>query len=773
MRKSLIAGASVFALVAGLGGTALAGDVNEAVSLNTLNSTVVNDGEVGPTNDDNDGIGGGAENSLNNDFGNQTFKDEVLNQNNINSGINSAQQGGNAAAIAIDGDGVRLSDTSDPDVNFAKAGTIADQKVENNAFVNADDEVSGEDDDGIAGQARDSLNNDFGSETFENQAINQNNINSGINSAQQGANAAAISVDLDGAKAKFSANVALSGNYLDQDVENDAVSSDAGITTNQDNDAIAGEVDDSLRNDFGNQTFDNQVINQNNINAGINSAQQGANTVSIAASVGDVDNLPSFGVLDLDNDTQENLGEAVNAFADALDIGPTVDDQDGIEVEEYELNLAASRSKGTQKVKNTANNSGEADNEEDGGIGGDVERSLHNDFGNETFQDQAINQNNINSGINSAQQGANTLALAVDTDERTRFFNESVQDWNIAISDSNQTQDFDNTAKTDDLDNDGVGGFDNDGNPEPTNSLFNKFGEETFQNQVINQNNINAGINNGQQGMNTSAMAIDASPSETDLNFAYANSTGLQTGSNTAEDNSFSGSDDDTGLGIGGNPGPNNLNNKFGDNTFENQVINQNNINAGINSAQQGGNTTALAIADSASAVDENISEASADLTQGKKNDPLTNTAKATGEDSGGVGGNPHGSPNNGALSNHFGSNTFENQVMNQNNINSGINSAQQGANTVAMSLDLGGPGGLDLNSAVSTSALSQTVTNTAMVTGDSNAGIGGGAVNALNNNFGNNTFQNQVMSQNNINSGINSAQQGANTIAISFSGGS
>ena len=88
----------------------------------------------------------------------------------------------------------------------------------------------------------------------------------------------------------------------------------------------------------------------------------------------------------------------------------------------------------------------------------------------------------------------------------------------------------------------------------------------------------------------------------------------------------------------------------------------------------------------------------------------------------------------------------------------------------MAIAADLGGSGGFDLNGAISLAELDQTVTNTATVSGN-NLGIGGAPTNSFNNTFGTNTFQNQVMNQNNINSGINSAQQGANTVAISFSG--
>jgi len=788
MKKSLIAGASVFALVAGLGSAAQADDENIAVSLSTLNQTVVNSATV--TEDDgesNQGVAGGAENSLNNNFGSDTYEEQVLNQNNIDSGINSAQQGGNAAAIAVDMDGPGPFGGEQGDLNLAVSGNIADQDVTNTAHVNSNDGDNIPDNadpllekDGVAGEAKNSLNNDFKNDTFDDQVMNQNNINSGINSGQQGGNATALAVDLDGAPGDVSGNIALSGNYLTQDVENQATVSDSdpGVpdNDNEHNDAIAGEAVDSMQNEFGRETFENQVGNQNNINSGINSAQQGANTTSVAASLGELD--IDLGPGNIDGETNNDLNKGLQAIADALAY-----DVEGIGLgggqtgEPFEGNIAAARSKGDQTVINNADNSGDSENndEEDGGIGGDPVNSMHNNFGRDTFRGQAINQNNINSGINSAQQGANTTALAVDTDGG---FN--VLDLNIAVTDSNQTQHVTNTAMADDEANDGVGGFDEDNtDPDaPNNSLFNKFGNQTYMDQTINQNNINAGINSMQQGMNTTSMAIDNSASALDVNAAWASTTGVQNGSNTAKDNSF-GEIDDVGLGIGGNPRGNTLNNVFGSNTFQNQAINQNNINAGINSAQQGGNTSALAVADSVSFVDVNLSHAETHLTQGTPADgdspavPLTNLAETTGDSSGGIGGNPQGDGDNtDPLSNHFGDRTFENQVMNQNNINAGINSAQQGANTTALALDLGGPGGVDLNHAVSLASLSQTVTNTAIADDDLNAGIGGGPLNALNNNFGDHTFQNQVMNQNNINSGINSAQQGSNTVAMAISGG-
>jgi hypothetical protein len=771
MKKSLIAGASVFALVGGFGASAWADDINVAVSLNALGQTVTNNASVTGFGDEGMGIAGGAVNSLNNNFGDSTYENQVLNQNNIDSGINSAQQGGNTAAIAVDTDGVGFDiDPPNFDANLAISGTWATQDVENTAFVNADDDDPTDDDEefnGIAGGAENSLRNNFGDNTFDEQVLNQNNINSGINSAQQGANTTAIAADLDGSEDELSINAAFAGAHLEQEADNEATNSNQGTGgVNEDNDAVAGEVDDSMVNFFGISTFENQVLNQNNINSGLNSAQQGANTTAIAASVGPNPINVSPGDPDISEtgDSVDNAVDAVN-FGLGYDVFGAGVGNVGGDVELFEGNIAAAHSKGEQTVYNDATNSGEGllTGEQDGGVGGDPENSLYNHFGTESFRAQVLNQNNINAGINSAQQGANTTAIAVDTDRGFNFI-----DKNVAIAKSNQNQHADNDAFTNDNDNDGVGGFDSDDGPDD-HALHNFFGVRTFQDQVLNQNNINAGINSAQQGMNTSAIAYDNSFSLADVNVAWAETDAVQTGENNAEDESNEAVLDNTGLGIGGNPKDSNLNNEFGDNTFMNQVLNQNSVNAGINSAQQGGNTSALAIADNISFLDVNLAVASTDLEQ--EFDNFASVDSDVG--SGGIGGNPVGVAGGGddPLSNEFGSETFRNQVLNQNNINAGINSAQQGANTTALAIDLGTGGGVDLNGAVALSNLSQTVSNNAVVVGANNAGVGGGAVNALNNNFGANTFTNQVMNQNNINSGINSAQQGANTVAIAVSG--
>jgi len=180
MKKSLIAGASVFALVGGLGTSAWADDINVAVGLNVLGQTVTNNASVTGVGDEGMGIAGGAVDSLNNNFGDSTYENQVINQNNIDSGINSAQQGGNTAAVAVDTDGVGFDlDPPNFDANLAISGTWATQDVENTAYVNADDDDNGDDDNeenGIAGGAESSLNNNFGDNTFDEQVLNQNNI---------------------------------------------------------------------------------------------------------------------------------------------------------------------------------------------------------------------------------------------------------------------------------------------------------------------------------------------------------------------------------------------------------------------------------------------------------------------------------------------------------------------------------------------------------------------------------------------------------------------
>lgn len=74
----------------------------------------------------------------------------------------------------------------------------------------------------------------------------------------------------------------------------------------------------------------------------------------------------------------------------------------------------------------------------------------------------------------------------------------------------------------------------------------------------------------------------------------------------------------------------------------------------------------------------------------------------------------------------------------------------------------------LDDNTAVAVSVLGQTHTNNADV--NTFNAIIQDQDNNLNNNFGSSSFQGQVLSQNNNNSGVNSALQGATTSAIAVS---
>ncbi|MEO3430376.1 hypothetical protein AAFN88_16080 [Pelagibius sp. CAU 1746] len=98
MKKSLIAAASAFALI--IGGTSpswafLDDQENTAVAVSVLGQTHTNNGNVNTMN----ALLQAQGNVLNNNFGNNTFRAQVLNQQNINSGVNSALQGANSVAI--------------------------------------------------------------------------------------------------------------------------------------------------------------------------------------------------------------------------------------------------------------------------------------------------------------------------------------------------------------------------------------------------------------------------------------------------------------------------------------------------------------------------------------------------------------------------------------------------------------------------------------------------------------------------------------------------
>ena len=126
-----------------------------------------------------------------------------------------------------------------------------------------------------------------------------------------------------------------------------------------------------------------------------------------------------------------------------------------------------------------------------------------------------------------------------------------------------------------------------------------------------------------------------------------------------------------------------------------------------------------------------------------------------------------------------FGHNTFEVQDVDVNNFNSGINAAQQGAVSIAVSTTGGGGhssskgghggghgGGNDCAcGAVALNDLDQEVAN---VVGTFEAGIDDKATYNGSMHFGSDTFGDQDLTVNNFNTGWNAAQQGGIAIAAS-----
>ncbi len=125
-----------------------------------------------------------------------------------------------------------------------------------------------------------------------------------------------------------------------------------------------------------------------------------------------------------------------------------------------------------------------------------------------------------------------------------------------------------------------------------------------------------------------------------------------------------------------------------------------------------------------------------------------------------------------------FGNRTFEVQDVDVNNFNSGINAAQQGAVSIAVSTQrghgghggghgtasFGGHGGSDCEcGAVAVNDLDQEVGN---VVGSFEAGIDDWSKYDGRMSFGNNTFGDQDLTVNNFNTGWNAAQQGGIAIA-------
>ena len=212
MRK-ILGGASALALVMALSAPAQAADltVDGVGSISDANAISVNlqSQDVHQSIDNEENVDGTYNGDMN--FGDFTYEDQHINSNNVNSGMNGAQQNGVSFSIDLEGSGYELEidgletgdleldwddetlefDDSSVDHAHIKPGTAAVsanalKQVATQSIDSSDENV---DDDSV-------YNGDmnFGQDTFRNQAINANNFNSGMNAAQQGG--VAVSVNM-------------------------------------------------------------------------------------------------------------------------------------------------------------------------------------------------------------------------------------------------------------------------------------------------------------------------------------------------------------------------------------------------------------------------------------------------------------------------------------------------------------------------------------------------------------------------------------------------
>jgi hypothetical protein len=276
-------------------------------------------------------------------------------------------------------------------------------------------------------------------------------------------------------------------------------------------------------------------------------------------------------------------------------------------------------------------------------------------FGDSTFKKQAVNVNGTNTGVNAAQQGGIALGADIAHDNSG----------GIGINTMSQ-------VSTNDIDVDQLVDEDH--------SLYNgrvTFGVDTFKEQKVNVNGLNTGVNAAQQGgiaigvntqggtgnpeavgsFDTDTVAKAKTTFHAVSQDALAVNTMYQDQTNTATYDHSDAIDD----------GEYRANVVFGDNTFDEQKVNVNGLNTGINAGQQGGIAFAYDGASDHGAVALNV------LTQVSVNE--VTGAEDVFDDS--------------VLYNadiRFGSNTFESQKVNVNGINTGMNSSQQGAIAVAVS---------------------------------------------------------------------------------------
>ena len=367
MKKSLIAGASVFALIAGLGTAALADDVSnvrvkitddggidmgksdfkeDAISLNTQGQKVENTMSLDDEVLDDDG-----DYDADIIFGDETYRNQKVNINNVNTGINAGQQGGIAVSVDENDDtgAISMNVLNQFVENDTDAETIVDETADYDAEII------------------------FKDLTFESQKVNVNNLNTGIDDAQQGGIAVAVSgypgdcgdcsgygqADVD----KYEVDITDHG---DIDAKIDDVDSDAfagNIARQEVNNDVDLSSDDGLEDwgeyhaeiHFGHHTFNNQTVNVNNMNTGINVGQQGG--LAVAADMKNDDGAVAVNVL------SQVVTNSFGNYADDL-----VNDRAN-----YWANV---------------------------------------EFGDYTFKNQKVNVNNINTGINAAQQGGIAIATS-------------------------------------------------------------------------------------------------------------------------------------------------------------------------------------------------------------------------------------------------------------------------------------------------------------------------------------------------------------------------
>jgi hypothetical protein len=279
-------------------------------------------------------------------------------------------------------------------------------------------------------------------------------------------------------------------------------------------------------------------------------------------------------------------------------------------------------------------------------------------FGFETFEDQQVNVNGMNTGISAAQQGG--IALGVDV----------ADDASGGIAVNTAAQISNNNAELQQLLQGEV-------------SLYDArvtFDDDTFNTQQVNVNGLNTGVNAAQQGGIAIGVNMESSNggtaeagvttdttspnAKTELSDASQDALGVNVMYQEQINRAKMNTQDDQDLVEDGRY---DAKVRFGSNTFDEQQVNVNGLNTGINAGQQGGIAFAYDQVSDDGAVALNV------LTQVSTNKVLSDDEIL---DVGAVY----------DASIVFGEKTFEDQQVNVNGINTGMNSSQQGAIAIAVS---------------------------------------------------------------------------------------